>query len=181
MQTNRFLARHFENADFNQYWYSEATINFMVSEAQTHGTRAAFVSTPSVFFSLTDKTLRANSCVLDFDKKFASDPGYIFYDFNAPEDIPVAVQHTFDFVLIDPPFITRDVWEKYAITARLLLKEGGKILISTIQENEVMMKELLSVTKRAFQPSIPNLVYQYSLFSNYESDALSMANPEIPQ
>jgi 16S rRNA G966 N2-methylase RsmD len=26
---------------------------------------------------------------------------------------------SFDFVLIDPPFITREVWEKYAITARL--------------------------------------------------------------
>ena len=31
----------------------------------------------------------------------------------------------FDFVLIDPPFITREVWEKYAITARRLTKAGA--------------------------------------------------------
>ena len=28
-------------------------------------------------------------------------------------------------VVIDPPFITREVWEKYAAAARLLLRPGG--------------------------------------------------------
>ena len=31
---NRFLARHKENADMNQYWYSKATIDFMAAEVE---------------------------------------------------------------------------------------------------------------------------------------------------
>lgn len=47
-------------------------------------------------------------------------------------------------VVIDPPFITREVWEKYTTAAKLLLKpEGGIVLGSTIDENEEFMNELL--------------------------------------
>jgi len=34
---NPFLARHKEKSDLNQYWYSKATINFMVSECEQYG------------------------------------------------------------------------------------------------------------------------------------------------
>ena len=47
-----------------------------------------------------------------FDQKFNKDPGYVFYDFNKPEDIPADLYQTFDMIVIDPPFITREVWEK---------------------------------------------------------------------
>lgn len=33
-QLNPFLARHKENADLNQYWYSKPTINFLASECE---------------------------------------------------------------------------------------------------------------------------------------------------
>ena len=112
--------------------------------------------------------------------------------------------------VIDPPFITREVWEKYAVATRMLLKEGGKILASTIQENKDMMAELLGLTPQRFLPSIPHLarhplctkatllqpsraqafcsahpavraqVYQYCMYTNYESQLLSQCNPEIP-
>ena len=83
-------------------------------------------------------------------------------------------------VVIDPPFITREVWEKYTEAAKLLLiPEGGIVLGSTIDENESFMQELLGCSRKAYRPSIPNLVYQYSLYANYESDGLSQGNPEI--
>ena len=97
---------------------------------------------------------------------------------------------TFTLALIDPPFITREVWEKYANACRLLLGENdnladvsksGAILLSTIAENQDMMNELLDVTPVVFQPSIPNLVYQYNLYSNYNSERLATINDEIPQ
>lgn len=44
-----------------------------------------------------------------------------------------------------------------------------------------MMKELLGVTPQAFQPSIPNLVYQYNFYTNYTPTALGKKNPEIPE
>ena len=48
-------------------------------------------------------------------------------------------------VVIDPPFITRDVWEKYAKTAYYLLKLNTtaiRILCTTVYENASMMDEL---------------------------------------
>lgn len=42
------------------------------------------------------------------------------------------------------------------------------------------MQELLGANPCKFKPSIPNLVYQYSLYVNYESHRLSAENPEIP-
>ena len=125
-----------------------------------------------------------------FDKKFDKDPNFVFYDFNKPEEIPEELHGKFHMVVIDPPFITREVWEKYTAAAKLLLKPAAseeekepetRVLGSTIDENQEFMKELLNCDKKAFRPSIPNLVYQYSLYANYDSEGLNSQNPEIPQ
>jgi 16S rRNA G966 N2-methylase RsmD len=105
----------------------------------------------------------------------------VFYDFNKPEELPADLHHAFDLVVIDPPFITREVWEKYAVAAKLLLKEGGHSFLSTIDENEAMIKELLGADRKTFRPSIPNLVYQYSLYATFTSEGLESKNPEIPE
>lgn len=85
-------------------------------------------------------------------------------------------------VVIDPPFITREVWEKYAVISKLLLKEeGGHALLSTIDENEEMILELMGARRRTFRPSIPNLVYQYSFYTTYEHPDLDEKNEEIPE
>ena len=72
---------------------------------------------------------------------------------------------TFDMCVIDPPFITREVWQKYAQAVKILMKIGengsivGNLLCSTIDENKGIMKELLNVEPIAFRPSLPTLVY----------------------
>ena len=62
---NPFLARYKEKSDLNQYWYSKPTIEFMVQQCEDHGTRIAFLSTPSIFFSLKNKEIRNNSVCFD--------------------------------------------------------------------------------------------------------------------
>ena len=62
---NQFLARYKENADLNQYWYSKPTIEFMVQQCEAVGKRIAFLSTPSVYFSLKDKSIKENSVCFD--------------------------------------------------------------------------------------------------------------------
>lgn len=98
---------------------------------------------------------------------------------------PFGCKTRFDMVVIDPPFITREVWEKYQVTAYLLAKDKSilKVLNSTVQENKQMMKDLFGDSMQAekFQPSIPHLVYQYNFFSNFEPEVLSIWNPEIPE
>ena len=93
-------------------------------------------------------------------------------------------------VVIDPPFITAEVWEKYTEAAKLLLlkeedlKDDSKevcrrCICTTIHENAEMMYDLLKVKPNKFRPSIPNLVYQYDIYTNYESEFLNVYNPEV--
>lgn len=63
--------------------------------------------------------------LLQFDKKWESDRGFVFYDFNAPTSVPESLIGSFDLVVVDPPFIVREVWVKYAVTSKLLLKAGN--------------------------------------------------------
>ena len=56
----------------------------------------------------------------------------------------------------------------------------GNLLCSTIDENAEFMQELLSVKPTTFRPSIPNLVYQYSFYTNFADEASDEKNPEIP-
>jgi len=46
-----------------------------------------------------------------FDKKFEKKKNtkFVFYDYEKPEDIEDKFIDYFDFVMIDPPFITEDV------------------------------------------------------------------------
>uniref|UniRef100_A0A7S2RLB1 Protein-lysine N-methyltransferase n=1 Tax=Rhizochromulina marina TaxID=1034831 RepID=A0A7S2RLB1_9STRA len=176
-----FLEMNEEDGDFNQYWYSKPSINKMVEETRAEAGRpmkVAFLSTPSIFFSLSEEE-REQCVVLDFDRKWEAIPGFQFYDFNDPEGLPAEMHHAFEMLVIDPPFITREVWEKYTTTAKLLLQPGGKLLCSTVDENAEMMKELLDVHTNVFRPRIPNLVYQYSFYTNYASEGLSQVNQEI--
>mmetsp|Transcript_5092 Transcript_5092/g.5034 ORF Transcript_5092/g.5034 Transcript_5092/m.5034 type:complete len:186 (+) Transcript_5092:1-558(+) len=180
---NRFLLRYPEKEQFNQYWYSDRTLKALVDEADElflQGfTRIACLSTPSLYFSMTEKS-RENSYLFDIDRAFQRDKGFVYYDFNFPENLDPALEKTFDAVVVDPPFITRDVWEKYARAVKFLLKDGGRIVVSSIDENAQMLNELLNIEKQVFQPSIPHLVYQYSFFTNYNSPRFQEKNPEIP-
>eukprot|EP00307_Rebecca_sp_RCC1486_P014170 CAMPEP_0119414672 /NCGR_PEP_ID=MMETSP1335-20130426/7117_1 /TAXON_ID=259385 /ORGANISM="Chrysoculter rhomboideus, Strain RCC1486" /LENGTH=316 /DNA_ID=CAMNT_0007439559 /DNA_START=21 /DNA_END=973 /DNA_ORIENTATION=- len=190
-----WIDAHREIADMNQYWYSPATIDTIVRVLRArciHGARegtrgstldCAFVSTPSLFFVLTPQE-RAASRVLDYDRQLAGsdDCGYVFFDFNDPPDaLPDELKGAFHAVVIDPPFITRDVWEKYARVARwLLAPEGGLIVASTVIENAPMMSELLDVRPNVYLPSIPHLPYQYALYTNFDAPELATPNAEIP-
>jgi hypothetical protein len=112
--------------------------------------------------------------------------------------------HAFDCVVIDPPFITEEVWRAYADTAKLLLPESssgslpsspsasspvrfarlaktrGLFIGTSVIENADLMRELFDAHATPFMPSIPNLVYQYNLFTNFvPKAALSESNPEI--
>ncbi|CAK0837635.1 unnamed protein product [Prorocentrum cordatum] len=175
-----------ENADLNQYWFSEASIQVLAEEVLEHGPRAALVSCPSIYFTLP-AAARASCKVLEFDRAWQDDPGFVFYDFHHPEDVPPDLHHAFDLVVVDPPYITREVWSKYATTAKLLMKQGaddrgcplGRLLCTSIAENAPMLRELLGIEPRRFRPAIPNLVYQYHTYTNYDSERLGRHNTEV--
>ena len=63
---NSFLAQTGENRELNQYWYSKHTIDVLCNavreQLQQRASRVAFLSTPSLFFSLSPK--EREQCVL---------------------------------------------------------------------------------------------------------------------
>src|SRR3989338_7551247 len=101
-----------QNRELNQYWYSEATIQALCEEIKLYGSKVAFLSTPSLYFAFPEEE-RKNFKLFEFDKKWESDPGFVFFDFNHPDKIPVGLWNSFDYIVVDPPFITKEVWVKY--------------------------------------------------------------------
>ena len=59
----------------------------------------------------------------------------------------------------------------------------GKILVTSIAENEKFLNELFGTSPVPFKPSKPHLVYQYKLYTNFTpvTAALNELNPEIPE
>ena len=176
-----------ENPNLNQYWFSEDTretlcnaVRESISLKGGSTTRVAFLSTPSLYFTLSDEE-RKQCTLLDYDTTLSSQncDSYVFYDFNYPTSIDANLRGLFDVIVIDPPFISQSVWESYAITVSLLAKEGAHIICTTVAENEALMKRLFNCHKTNFAPSVPNLTYQYNTYANFESSALSTTNAEL--
>ena len=214
-QSNSFLETTEENRQLNQYWYSKHSIETICNAIREgleliKGKRVAFLSTPSLFFSLSGRrsihglyrffnnilrpqhldapsmsafpeSEREHCALFDFDTTLSC-KGYYFYDYQDPTKISNECLHSFDMVVIDPPFISHSVWEDYARTAKCLLKadkaNGTLVLATTVEENGVLLKTLFgnSCNPALFRPCIPNLVYQYSIFSNWPSSVLSSKN-----
>lgn len=106
------------------YRYSTYTIQQIVADLVAQGGRMAFLSTPSLYFSLPEE-VRKNCFVFDFDDQWKNDRGFVHYDFNKPDELPQELLGNFDIAIIDPPFITHEVWKKYAITGKLLVHSEG--------------------------------------------------------
>ena len=189
-----FLEATPEVATLNQYWYSPRTIGAIVSELESGacGLRVAFLSTPSVYFSLPEASaVRRASYCFDLDEQWASEARFRRFDFN-DERVDDDLAGTFDCCVVDPPFITRDVWARYASCVRSALKaEGGRVLLTTVGENEAMLRTVLGpllgagLRKTRFMPAMQRaaLPYQYSLYVNYDlaaASALAAWNDEVP-
>lgn len=97
--------------------------------------RIACVSAPSVYLKLKQGVVegwdRVSAVVLEFDRRFAAyGDDFIFYDYNEPLSLEARVQpHSFDVVLADPPYLSKECLEKVAKTIKYLSK--GKVLLCT--------------------------------------------------
>lgn len=64
MAATKFLSDNHEDGDFNQYWYSEHTISKIVEALVHNDGKIAFLSTPSLYFSLPEE-IKARAYVFD--------------------------------------------------------------------------------------------------------------------
>ena len=179
---NKFLKLTPENENFNKYWFSESTIEFFINQVNKYGKeRVGFIATPSIFFSIS-KEMQNKSFLFDIDEKLTKKhQNAKTYDFNDGdyETKFADLKESFDYLVIDPPFITEEAWSKFANFAKFLKKPDCKIIACSIAENEEKLKKLLDLSIKVFQPSIPHLVYQYNIYANYDDEDLNKKNPEI--
>ncbi len=71
--------------------------------------------------------------LFEYDHRFGDAYGdqFIFYDYRNPEDVPAFLANSFDFLLIDPPFLSEECAEKFIRTTKILAKPDAKLLIMT--------------------------------------------------
>lgn len=186
---NKFLKLNLENKEFNQYWFSEKTINFIINQIKKctlniENYKVAMISSPSIFFSL-EKDMQENCYLFEIDEKLLKKhKNCVYYDYNkfSVNENNVDFKNYkeyFDYIIIDPPFIVKEAWIKYAEFTNYIKKNNSNILTCSIFENEKLLYELLKLNKKQYQPSIPNLVYQYNFYSNYNDDELNKDNEEL--
>jgi len=158
--------------------------------------RVAFLCTPSLFFAFPAATRAARGyALLDVDAvAFGGAAGFTRWDFMAAaaggEELPPRLAGAFDAVVVDPPFISAECWAAAARSVRGLLGAGGeagdlgggKVIATSVRENEALLARLLGARRTAFRPCIPRLVYQYDTFvAGFEPQVLGACNAEVPE
>jgi EEF1A lysine methyltransferase 1 len=68
MTVAEFLSQNREDGDYNQYWYSEQTITKIVEALIENNGKIAFLSTPSLYFSLPDE-IKSRAYVFDVSRR----------------------------------------------------------------------------------------------------------------
>jgi hypothetical protein len=177
-----FNETHPENPAFNQYWYDSVTVDVIVEElsdlvrvGEGEGNppvRIAFLSTPSIFHAACKRGLIKNCFLFEFDPELLVEnhSHYIKFDFRSLE-FEREIIGSFHVFVIDPPFISKEVIDAYANAYRILrTNDDAKVIITSIAENEPLLHAAFGhrISSPPFKPTIPNLVYQYSLFVNYD-------------
>ena len=69
---------------------------------------------------------------------------------------------------------------QYLATAKWLLATGGHAILTTVIENAELLGAQLGVWPNHYLPSIPNLPYQYAVYTNFDAAQLAQPNPEVP-
>lgn len=126
------------------------------------------MSAPSVYQKLKQGEVegwdRVSAVVLEFDRRFAVyGHDFIFYDYNEPLSLGASLApQSFDVVLADPPYISKECLEKISRTIKYLSK--GKVLLCTGVLNPTpqqwhidrMEKDSYSFIRREFKTFSPH-------------------------
>ncbi|XP_006727919.1 EEF1A lysine methyltransferase 1 [Leptonychotes weddellii] len=134
-------------------------------------TKIACVSAPSVYQKLRALHREDFSVyIFEYDKRFAIyGEEFIFYDYNNPLDLPEKIAaHSFDIVIADPPYLSKECLRKTSETIKYLTQ--GKILLCTGAVMEEEAAKLLGVKMCKFIPKhTRTLGNEFRCYVNYDS------------
>ncbi|KAM5334811.1 EEF1A lysine methyltransferase 1 isoform 1-T4 [Glossophaga mutica] len=168
------IGRIEENWQLSQFWYSQETALRLAKEAiaaAEEGGRIACVSTPSVYQKLRQLHREdLNVYIFEYDRRFAIyGEEFIFYDYNNPLDFPENVAaHSFDVVVVDPPYLSEECLRKISETVKYLTRDKILLCTGAVMEEEAM--RLLGVKMCRFTPEhTRNVANEFRCYTNYDS------------
>ncbi|KAL1853499.1 hypothetical protein VTK73DRAFT_9010 [Phialemonium thermophilum] len=122
-----------EDWNMSQFWYADETATLIAKQlldGATPETTIMIVSVPSVFIAMknwlaasaTPDDRKPKLVFLEYDRRFAIFPEFVFYDYKHPTRLPTSLKGTADRIAADPPFLNEDCHTKVALTIRWLAK-----------------------------------------------------------
>ncbi|CAH2094851.1 unnamed protein product [Euphydryas editha] len=163
-----------ENWQLSQFWYNETTVQYLVKIIdkclQDNG-KVALISCPTLFVPVKRQVgNRASVILLEYDRRFeVHGTDFIFYDYNTPLKLQSDLEHTFDLIVADPPFLSEECIEKTSETIKHLAKD--KIIVCTGAIMKEHVEKLLNLKQCEFQPQHRNnLANEFSCYANFDLD-----------
>ncbi|WAR06856.1 EFMT1-like protein, partial [Mya arenaria] len=120
----------------------------------------------------TIKSLCPEGCLvkcLEYDTRFSIyGDDFQFFDYKDPLNLPLEWKHSFDVVIVDPPFLSEECLCRMAVTAKFLTKD--KIILCTGMVMEAMAEKLLGAKLCTFIPRHTNqLQNEFRCYTNYDA------------
>jgi len=70
--------------------------------------------------------------LFEFDKRFgAFGSKFHFYDYNEPEKVKEECKNAYSIIIADPPFLSEECLEKFAITIKMVAQKDAFIILCT--------------------------------------------------
>jgi len=165
-----------ENWQLSQFWYDEETANKFADEALSNSidNNIVCVSTPTIFRAIMKKEniIRDHVYLLEYDTRFQiHGEHFIFYDYKQPLELPENLKNRFNYVILDPPFLSEECFCKASETALFLAAKNAKIVVNTGAILTGLIYNKLGLKECEFRPHhARNLSNEFRCFSNYESN-----------
>ncbi|CAB4413760.1 unnamed protein product [Rhizophagus irregularis] len=178
-----------EDWQLSQFWYDEETSNTLAQEALANtspDSRIACISTPTAFVKLksVNPLPKQTICLFEYDTRFnIYGNDFYEYDYKDPTKFQnsLKLKNSFDFILVDPPFLSEDCCTKTMITVRWLgKKENCKILICTGAVMRDLIYRLVKAKMTTYFPRHKSgLANEFRCYSNYESQKIKWVKDEL--
>ncbi|XP_022745103.1 EEF1A lysine methyltransferase 1-like [Durio zibethinus] len=164
-----------EDWRLSQFWYDPETARTVAQEVLSlcsdSNYKVACIACPTLYAYLKKIDPNISVQLLEYDERFEQyGSDFTFYDYNQPEDVPLELKHTYQVVVADPPYLSKECLEKVAQTISFLARpQQSYLLLLTGEVQRGRAAELLGLHPCNFQPRhSTKLGNEFRLFTNYD-------------
>ncbi|OMO68725.1 DNA methylase, N-6 adenine-specific, eukaryotic [Corchorus olitorius] len=164
-----------EDWRLSQFWYEPETARTVAQEVNSlcNGSnyKVACIACPTLYAYLKNMNPNISAQLLEYDKRFEQyGSDFTFYDYNQPEDLPLELKHSYQVIVADPPYLSKECLEKVTQTISFLARpQESYLLLLTGEVQRDRAAELLGLHPCNFRPQHSSkLGNEFRLFTNYD-------------